>query len=204
MGQAQSHPANSLLRYSSPAIGDFDNDGMQDLLLGGADTWVKFYSNIGSSALDTFQLTNENFFGVLKLNIVPGEIRPRLTPAAADISQDGKPEIVLGINTGGLQLYSQDLADTNDLAVQYQFINDQITAYPNPASEKIVLKWNQAFEGVDDILLTLSDIVGRAVIQRPIPNNGQFTMDLPGLSPGIYNATLQQGKRLGTIRFVKY
>ena len=129
LGGVQSHPANGLLRYSSPALGDFDNDGKQDLLLGGADVWVKFYSDIGSDPMAIFTETHENFFGAKKLTISGSDLRPRANPAVADISLDGLPEVILGTNTGGLLLHSQDLADTantTNTSSSTNLINDSI------------------------------------------------------------------------------
>ena len=160
LGGVVSHPDLAILRYSSPAFGDFDGDGKQDLLLGGADARVKFYSDIGMNTDVIYGLTNENFFNIQRPEHEGGDLRPRTSPATADISSDGKPEVLLGTNTGGLIFYSQDLSDTTDLSTGLELINDQVSAWPNPAVDQLIIKWDRAFDLSGNVEIRITDIVG--------------------------------------------
>jgi hypothetical protein len=203
LGGAVSHPSNSLVRYSSPAFGDFDNDGRTDLLLGGADSRVKLYSDIGTDYDVLYQITADNFFNSSHFDFEPGDIYPRLSPAVADISADGTDEVLLGTNTGGLMLFSRDLSDTTNLAVHDLFVNDRLNAYPNPASDRLTMTWQDAFGRNGTILITVTDIIGRQIVRTEVADRGQVEIDLYGLQPGLYQVTLRGGGKMGTVSIVK-
>ena len=203
-GNAVAHPANSLLKFSSPLLGDFDNDSNVDLLLSGADRRVKFFSDIGVDHTVEFEETSENFFNADFYTFIPGDIFPRLSLAAADLSQDGKPEIVLGTNTGGLLLFSEELIDTVVTTGTTVNLNDLVEVFPNPASSRIYIQWGTAFGNGGSVELLLTDVVGRRISIEQISNTGNTIVDIQDLAPGYYHATLRKGNRLGTVRFIKY
>jgi hypothetical protein len=193
--------------FSSPAIGDFDGDGTKDLLLGGFNHGIKFYPNIGTDYADNFTLQDINFFDA----VVPSEtdfsgIEPKLTLASADISGDGKPEVMIGVNTGGLLLFSQDegIADTSALATNINIVNDRITLFPNPASQMVQLAFNGAFENGKPIELIAYSILGEVVMAKNVVNLPSMQLDINEWSSGLYLITLQQGNTLGSVKLVKY
>jgi hypothetical protein len=193
--------------FSSPAIGDFDGDGTKDLLLGGFNHGVKFYPNIGTDYSATFTLQNINFFDA----VVPAEIdfsgiEPKLTLASSDISGDGKPEVLMGINTGGILFYSQDegIADTSALATNFQIVNERIKLYPNPASDIVQLDFNNAFENGKPIEVLAFSILGETVYSQMLMDQQMLQLNISNWSSGMYIISLQQGNTLGSIKLVKY
>ncbi|MEZ5002241.1 MAG: T9SS type A sorting domain-containing protein [Chitinophagales bacterium] len=194
--------------YSSPSIGDFDNDGKADLLLGGFSEGVKFYSNIGQVPNVPFTLTSSNFFNETNYsqdNL--GAQDPRLKPTAADISGDGLPEVLLGINNGGLLFYSQDtsLADTTVLVNAVEIINHYIKLYPNPTSAQLHISWGSVFSGNDKIELALYNAIGEQMLVTSLPSTEtEHLLDVSTFPSGIYLLNLQQNNKLGTVRVVKF
>ncbi|MCP4124539.1 MAG: T9SS type A sorting domain-containing protein [Bacteroidetes bacterium] len=203
MGSVLSHPATSTLRYSSPAFGDFDNDGKADLLVGGADSRIKLYSDIGTDYAAVFPLKNDNFLNVSEFEFV-GSVRPRLAPAAADISNDGRPEILLGISNGGLEMYSTEIVDTNDLAVGFNTVSDQIGLYPNPADHFLTVDWSGVFERSQVVHVRVTDLLGRDFYTKDVLYEELHRLDVSNLSRGMYHVSVSQGMNVGAIKFFKY
>jgi len=204
LGGVLSHPLTATLRYSSPAFGDFDQDGRTDLLLGGADSRIKLYSDIGTNFNTVFEETDDNFLNVSEFTFIGSDIRPRLTPASADLSNDGNHEIVLGISNGGLELYSTDIADTNILATPLNIISDQIGLYPNPATDHINLKWKDVFDRSEGVLVEIIDMLGRKQYSKIVLYEELHQIDVSVLSKGMYNISIQQGENIGALKFFKY
>jgi hypothetical protein len=59
------------------------------------------------------------------------------TPVIADMDANGKPELVMGISTGGLLYYS---GDTSTVGIEEKFIENKKSRakiYPNPGRENL-------------------------------------------------------------------
>jgi len=204
MGSVLSHPATSTLRYSSPAFGDFDNDGNPDLLVGGADSRIKLYSDIGTDYAAVFPLKSDNFLNVSEFDFMGSDIRPRLAPAAADISNDGSPEILLGISNGGLEMYSTEIVDTNDLAIGFNTVSDRIGLYPNPADHFVTVDWSGVFERSQVVHVRVTDLLGRIFYTNDVLYEELHRLDVSNLSRGMYHVSVSQGMSVGAIKFFKY
>jgi hypothetical protein len=204
LGFVLSHPSVSSLKYSSPAMGDFDGDGKTDLILGGADSRLKFYSDIGTNPTANFEKTTDNFLEELFFNFEAIDIRPRIVPSAADISNDGLFELVVGISNGGLEMYSQELADTNILAVNDVFISHQLQLFPNPVHSEFTVEWGVLLNAIDPILIQITDLLGRRIFSTIQTNSPHFRWSALEVAPGLYQVTIRQGNLQGSVRFVKH
>lgn len=81
-------------RFTAPHLTDLTGNGLPDLLLGTEREGVLIFHNTGTPDAPNFQEV---------ARLAPG--RAQLTPAAADVTGDGRPEIVLGTRGGGLLFY---------------------------------------------------------------------------------------------------
>jgi hypothetical protein len=81
-------------RFTAPHLTDLTGNGLPDLLLGTEREGVLIFHNTGTPDAPRFEEV---------ARLAPG--RAQLTPAAADVTGDGRPEIILGTRGGGLLYY---------------------------------------------------------------------------------------------------
>lgn len=196
--------SNQLLGYSSPSFGDFDKDGNTDLLLGGFKPGINFYSNIGNNFNADFNLTSSNFFeeGSTSEGSQQG-VPTRLQVAAADISNDGFPEVLVGWSNGGILFYSQDqgIVDTS-INIPIQIVNDAIQLYPNPTRDFLRLQIGEVFKAEEGFQVQVIDVLGKVHFQSVIQNRQQ-QIDVQSLPKGMYLLQVQQGHLIGSLKWVK-
>ena len=71
---------------------------------------------------------------------------------------------------------------------------NQLLVYPNPAGKDINIAYN--FEGDDDAVFQLFDVLGRMQLQTTLPNNlNQIQLHLTPLQPGFYSYRVTSGKQ---------
>ena len=93
---------------SSPAVWDVNEDGLPDLLIAynsahpiyGYTSRIALYLNTGSVGEPAFTLSTEDF-GMLSIYNLKA-----IHPAVGDLTNDGVPELVLGLEDGRLQAYT--------------------------------------------------------------------------------------------------
>ena len=84
-------------KRSSPTLGDLDQDGDLDLLIGTMGGPVLYYENTGSDRKWEYHLSSKDYLETSKLS--------NTTPLLIDLDQDGDLDIVLGTKTGNLHYY---------------------------------------------------------------------------------------------------
>lgn len=177
--------------FSAPEINDFNNDGKWDLLLGTIAGEQLFYSNIEDS-MDlkwTAQPTK-----LLQTNETS-----RTTFCSADISGDGRLEILKGNYAGGLSIFSQNPPPFQPVGIlQNSIKNLQFTVFPNPAKRQIRIDLP---EMVLNNLMTITIIDVKGSVLRKLNFEPQKPIDVSALEKGIYfieigNATERGIKKL--------
>ena len=79
---------------AAPALGDVDNDGDLDLLVGTRTGALLFFENVGNRLVPEFVLRSRRFAGIVLTNAV--------SPALADLNQDGLLDLALGLEDGAV------------------------------------------------------------------------------------------------------
>jgi len=167
--------------YLSPVVADFDGDGAPDLLtLDGIGT-VSLYSNFrsqGSTFIGRTELFYDTFSGLYEPARLGHGYVLRFAAAAADLNQDGSPELYVGTETGGVVSFlgrnRTVLATRAGAAATLS-----LSLYPNPASQAATAETAQPTR------LVLFDLAGRQVRAEATLARAH-TLDLRGLAPGLY------------------
>ncbi|UOQ53575.1 T9SS type A sorting domain-containing protein [Hymenobacter cellulosivorans] len=178
------------------AVADFDGDNQPDLVtideLGQLHFYANFRSQSGLFMDRTDVLFNKTLsrFETLELG---SRIENLYTLAAADVDNDGKPELFVGTQDGGvvaLGVRSAVLSTKNTVAAL------PLSVYPNPATTTATVQTPQPTR------LTVVDVLGRRVLTQPALLT-QHTLELRGLVPGVYLVRAEAASgQTGTQRLV--
>lgn len=165
--------------YLVPAVADFDGDGQPDLLTVDGTGMVMLYSNYraqsgsftGSSSLFYNALISQ--YGSARL----GGGLARFAATAADLNQDGHPELYIGTESGGLVSYLR----TNAVALSTQPTSPplNLSVYPNPAAGATAVDTDRPTR------LRLLDLTGRVVLTDDTLTTSH-QLDLRKLATGLY------------------
>jgi hypothetical protein len=104
------------------------------------------------------------------------------TPVIADMDANGKPELVMGISTGGLLYYS---GDTLTVGIEEKFIENKkyrAKIYPNPGRENL---W---IEGAGDIKIINAQ--GQVIIEINNSDNLQ-NINTSNWPQGLYYVSIK-------------
>lgn len=160
----------SFRRFNSFAFGDFDENGLKDVVIGGtsdARDGIILYANYGVDT--TYSLDS----------IFVGPNRPTFNMVAADMDLDGDVDLV---TTNGFTYYFRN--DLEKVPVSINEGNDllkELTIYPNPAGDKISVTVPEGFRGA----LSLCTIEGREVLRRT-NFTGHDIVSLADLQSGLF------------------
>lgn len=101
-----------------PAFADLDGDGDLDMLVGEASGELNLYRNVGTKRAPKFELVSDRFQDI--------DVGRRSAPAFADLDGDGRPDLLLGSEEGGVQLWRNVSA-----AGQIKFVRDTTFVVPS-------------------------------------------------------------------------
>lgn len=82
---------------ATPTFADVDGDSDLDMFVGEASGELNFYRNVGSATAPKFELVSDKFQDI--------DVGRRSTPVLADFDGDGKVDLLIGSEDGGLQLW---------------------------------------------------------------------------------------------------
>jgi hypothetical protein len=184
-GTLRSGSATRPLINLSPAVADFDGDGNPDLLVTDGSAAVRFYSNFraqGAQFIARTDLFYNSFTSTYATARLGKGTLLHLRPAAADLNQDGTPELYIGTEAGGVISYlpgRRTVLASRPPAAAVQAL--ALSVYPNPAGSAEAA----TIETAQPTSLRLLDLTGRLVRQDATTRRSR-TLALNGLTPGLY------------------
>jgi hypothetical protein len=117
-------------------------------------------------------------------------------PFVHDFKNDGKLDMILGNNKGGLNLFTMKLGV---LSIKNIELPVNFNLYPNPATESITISIENGLD--KNQKLRIIDVSGKLVMESYI-NSTQAILDISKLKKGVYFVTLFTNKGQKTRKLV--
>lgn len=160
---------------SAPTLGDTDNDGDLDLLVGCRLGTIHQFRNDGTASNPAFTLVTSNFLGI--------NVYENSAPCIVDINNDGDKDMMLGNPKGGLFFYENwDVFGIQQIGSETpsQFSLEQ--NYPNPFNPVTKIRFSIPVN-TQDLTLKVYDALGREIT----------TLFNGSVKPGLYEADWDAG-----------
>jgi hypothetical protein len=170
LGNITLHYPQSTDGYTVPFF--FDQNGDYRLAVSYMEGYVYLYGNIDNNLngsftpLDTIINLQEGFRYGYNLSV-----------SGADLNGDTLTDLVFGLYSGGVQVYYQDNLANGVSEVE---TNNELSIYPNPASDRLVIKTH-----FNDGQCSLLDIAGRVVINSKV-QSGFSILNVNDVAEGTY------------------
>ncbi|MDA9897963.1 T9SS type A sorting domain-containing protein [Flavobacteriales bacterium] len=162
----------SLYGFSTPFI--YEQDGEINILVGCESGKIYHYRSVNNNLSANFELISNNFKGISE-----GKNTALLFE---DFTGDGKRDLFLGMQTGGLFYYLNENEGINIL----QSMNDlSVEVFPNPTKDYITI----TADGELDV--SMYSTLGMLVLEQKI--DGYTRIDMRHLSSSYYFMHIQQG-----------
>lgn len=178
----------SFTGFSVPRL--IDRGGVYELIVGSQDGFIHHYDSIDANLNGTFRLRDSIFQGIAQPTYA--------SPDFADVDGDAKPDLFVGVFSGGISLYTQNTS----LTVQAKPELLTLMVYPNPAKQRLTISWGELAAG-SDALLRVFDMTGRLVKTETGKRSPHF-LEIADLVPGVYLLHVQVGGWAGKATFITY
>lgn len=156
---------------AAPSVGDMDNDGDLDLIVGESYGALQYFENTGSVTNPQFASAVQNPFGLQSVYSIA-------TPAMVDLDDDGDMDILVGEYYGNLQYFKNDLINgVNNMA------EVALKVYPNPVQDVLFVGTDSRIDRVE-VFNLLGQSVG--VYEKP---DGQINVS--NLNTGLYTVRIE-------------
>jgi len=105
-------------RFSKVRLFDYNNDGLMDLTVAagqvydpaGTKSQISLYENIGTATAPKFDFISEDFANLSNLNL-----GTQICPSFADLDNDGKEDMVVGLGDGTLVFFKNNTTSTSPM-----------------------------------------------------------------------------------------
>lgn len=178
--------------YSIPFV--YDSLGTTHLLVGCQRGTVFHYTNIDNNLSGPFTLEDSVFAGFIFQGVYT-------SPTLADINNDGFDDMLVGVSTGGVSLYTgaDPLTAINPTPIN----PTDIALWPNPANGIAYISINST-NTAQSYSLSLYNTAGQLMQSQSLKGQQQYSISLNGLPQGIYFATVSNGLQAITRKLVVY
>jgi hypothetical protein len=166
-----------LYGYSVPYV--FKNNGVTEMLVSNNQGVVYYYNNIDGNLGGTFNKVDSFFNGSLGIRT-----NSNLTVTVGDINSDTMPDMLVGLFTGGAQIYYG--THTPNVITEVEN-NNSFICFPNPTSQSAIISWQSSVAG--NIEITIINVLGEKIYSKQLQTSNpkpQTTIDVSRLSTGLY------------------
>lgn len=161
----------SISGYSAPLV--IDQEGTYLLVTGTEAGQLEVYNGIEGNLTGTFNRDTERM-GDVRVGI-------RTRPAIADIDNDGKLEMVVGNERGGLNAFQTNLwLDSTSPVSESDWMN-QLKVFPNPARELLYIQLEQEVQVSFELISAAGQVVAAQQSQ-----GATVQLSLQGIPAGVY------------------
>ena len=177
-----------------------DEAGVTHLVVGSEDGLIFYYTNIDGNLEGTFTLSDD-LGELLDTNNVSFDRGIRTAAAVAEISKDGKLEMVVGNYSGGLEYFNGN-ANVSPGFSEYQTEFKKLHIFPNPANSHINIRTIGSYVRIDQI--QIFDMNGRLIdrVDKPKVEDGYYYLLLKDLKAGVYVVKAVTAKGFYTGRLI--
>lgn len=185
-GNVNVNTSQTIYGYSNPCL--HDSAGTYQLLVGSISGYIYQYQNIDGNLNGTFTLVDSMYYGIHEPD--------RATVDVADIDNDGRNEILVGNNAGGVALYKWDNSSGVDEPV---FNAVSFTIYPNPASSEVYIRFDSPV--LTERTITIVDVLGQ-VVDKTTSSLNVVGFNSNAYAKGVYICQVVEGNSVFTKKFV--
>jgi hypothetical protein len=179
-------PADLFSAGSSLAVADLNGDGRTELIRGTPTGKLNVYFDFLSQRQTAFRPdTNLIYLDADPQTAAAWRVGGQPTVTAGDLDGDGRPELLVGLNTGGVRFLKN--TSTPLLTALPQPL-PEVRVYPNPADGEVVVEI-----GTDATLDVLGTTGQRLRPSQSLRAGQAFRLDVSALPPGLYLLRLRDG-----------
>lgn len=174
--------------YSVPQL--YDNAGSYRLIVGSEIGNLYLYDQIDGNLTGTFNRVDTNLFMINE--------GARSSPCLRDVNQDGIRDMVVGNYAGGLAFYSS-IPNTLGIENSGDLNPEQISVYPNPASEIIHISITSS--SLTKTKYTLLNMLGQTILEFSNFNKLN-TIHVESLNKGVYFLNMEVYHEAGYTKYL--
>jgi hypothetical protein len=168
-------------RLLYPLVTDLNRDGKPDLVTADNSGVLRIYPDFRSHMGGAFPAPNTQvFYQPLLQSYGEGRLGRRLALAAADLTGNNYPELVVGSQAGGLLLFYQHGVPLSIPREEPPTLLQKWRLFPNPATETVLI------ESPEEVQVTVFDASGRLVFRSAGPFRSRHQVPVEGMRPGLY------------------
>ena len=181
LGNINTAVPGSISGYSAPLV--LDQNGEYILVTGTQSGHLELYNQIDGNLQGSFNLDTGRLGGI--------KVGSRTKVAAADLDGDGKLELVVGNQRGGLSAFQTPLRLDSTSPTRQAAASSSIALFPNPSSGQLQLQLPQS---VAEAQAGLFSATGQRLREWQ-GLSGSVSLDASDLPNGIYLLRVQQGRQ---------
>ena len=175
--------------FAIPEFLDVDNE--YHLIVGSKSGALHYYDQIEGNLASSFHLVDTALE-----DIYIGDFS---APAIADFDGDGRFEMILGNQRGGVALFKS--APIVELGLTTYDI--ELNIYPNPADQHFIIDLSESgVKAINKASFTLIDMTGKEVIQEQLISKNMTKVNTDKLGRGLYVLRIYLNNQLITKRIV--